>query len=182
MEFAESPPEVIRSVAHRWLLKHWNELRAGKPMPASKDLVADDLARLTDNLMFCDVLPNGGGPRLLIRYRGRRILETYGECDGKFLEDTLPAVSREATLAAYAEAADRGRPVYTIAETRDRDGKPVDFERLLLPFSHNGGVVDRILTALEWVSIEGGFHGRELLRSQPNAPRYSLRATIKAKP
>jgi hypothetical protein len=172
MEFTVSSPDVIRSAPHRWLLKHWNDLRAGKPMPALADLAADDLSRLTDNLMFCDVVSYDGRPRFLIRYRGRRILETYGECDGQYLDDTLPAVSRETTLSAYWRAVEHRRPVYTIAETRDRAGKPVDFERLLLPFGRDGDAVERILTALEWVSVDGGFTGREIMQTQPQAPRY----------
>lgn len=65
-----------------------------------------------------------------------------------------------------------------MAKAQDRTGKPVDFERLPLPFSHQGESVDSILAALEWVSIEGGFKGRELLKSQATAPAYSVCATI----
>ena len=80
--------------------------------------------------------------------------------------------------AAYRHVAGTAQPVYTVAQTRDRAGKPVDFERLLLPFSRDGAETDRILSALEWVSIEGGFESRELLRSQAVAPAYSICATI----
>lgn len=177
MQFDPAPPDVIRSVRHRWLFEHWNRLRGPDQLPASRRLVADDLTRMVDVLMFCDVVQNGSEPRLLIRFRGQRILETYGECDGKFLDETLPDVSREATLAAYAQAIGERTPVYTVAQTFDPAGKPVDFERLLLPFSRDGGGVDRVLTALEWVSIEGAFERDELLRRQP-APRYSVRARI----
>lgn len=178
MQFGRLPPDVIRSVTHRWLLKYWNELRRDRGIPCSAELVADDLSRMTDSLMFCDVIPNGADCRFYIRFRGRRILETYGECDGRYLEDTLPPISREATLKAYAQAVDERRPVYTIAETQDRAGKPVDFERLLLPFGGDDGGVDRILTALEWVSIENGFASDQLLRTQPRAPHYIVWATI----
>ena len=178
MQFTTSPPDVIRSVRQRWLLGEWNRLRRTRPMPASKDLVVEDLSRMVDSLMFCDIVAGSGDIRFLIRYRGQRILETYGECDGKHLDDTLPAISRDATLSAYRHVVAIGQPVYTVAQTRDRAGKPVDFERLLLPFSRDGGETDRILSALEWVSIEGGFDSRALLRTQTAAPAYMVCASI----
>ncbi len=178
MQFAKSRADVIRSVPQRWLLNYWHRLCGQKPLPLWKDLTGSELSRMTDNLLFCDVMREGDGERFLIRYKGARIIEAYGECDGRYLDDTLPPLARETALSTYRHAIATRRPIYTVVKAQDRAGKPVDFERLLLPFSHQGESVDSILAALEWVSIEGGFEGRELLRSQAAAPAYSVCATI----
>jgi hypothetical protein len=178
MRFTTSQPDVVRSVRHRWLLNYWERLRRGKTVPLWKDVDTEDLSRMVENMQFCDVVSNGSSVRFLVRFCGARIVQAYGECNDQFLDDKLPPLLRDAALATYRQAAETGRPVYTICNVPDRDGKPVDFERLLLPFGRDGATADRILTMLEWVSIEGGFESRKLIRSQAEAPVYSVCATI----
>src|SRR5262245_48891709 len=43
-------------------------------------------------------------------------------------------------------------PVYTVSDMRDRTGRIVHYERLLLPFATEGFEVNRILASLETVS------------------------------
>jgi len=54
----------------------------------------------------------------------------------------------------------------------------VHFERLLLPFSHDGQSVDRILTSFEFVSPDGAFDSRDLMGAQSAPPTLRLSATI----
>lgn len=177
MPFQKSSSDVIRSVRQRWLLSHWTRARAQDAVPAWKNLDPDDLAKMAESLMFCDVAAEAG-MRFLIRFRGARIAEAFGSQEANYLDDLLPAAIREETLAAYQEAVRAKQPVFTIAETRDPTGKPVTLERLVLPFSRDGAAVDRILASLEMVSIEGGFNNRELLKGQPRSLSHSVRAII----
>jgi hypothetical protein len=178
MHFSPSRPDVIRSVRHRWLVNHWERLRGSANVPLWSALDVDDLSRMVENMQFCDVVSSGGRNRFLVRFCGARIVQVYGECNDQFLDDKLPPLLRDATIAVYSKAVSAGQPVYTICRVPDGDGKPVDFERLLLPFARDGSTVDRVLTMLEWVSIEGGFESKRLLRSQAQAPVYSVCATI----
>jgi hypothetical protein len=178
MHFTASKPDVVRSVRHRWLLNYWERLRRGKTVPPWKALDAEELSRMVDNMQFCDVVGTGAGMRFAVRFCGARIVQIYGECNDQFLDDKLPPLLRDQVLATYRQTAATGRPVYTVCNVPDRDGKPVDFERLLLPFTSNGSTPDRILAMLEWISIEGGFQSGGLLRSQADLPVYSVCATI----
>jgi hypothetical protein len=179
MQFTTARPDIVRSVRHSFLLSYWNRLRGPARLPSWKNIAAEDLKGHVDSLMFCDVEESAGdGFRLLIRYRGARITEVYGECEYHYLDETLPPLLRSATLETYRHAVENAQPVYTVVATRDRTGCPVDFERLLLPFSRDGTTVDRIVSALEWISIENGFERRELLRTQVAAPTYSVCAAI----
>jgi hypothetical protein len=65
-------------------------------------------------------------------------------------------------------------PVYTIADMRDQTGRIVHYERLLLPFGHDGIAVDRILASLEVVSPEGAFENRDLMKAPPSPPAFGL--------
>ncbi len=178
MHFTASPPDIVRSVRHRWLLNHWQRLRRTNPVPLWKALDAEDVSRMVDNMQFCDVVDDRGMMRFIVRFCGARIVQAYGECNDEYFDEKLPPLLRDQVLAIYRHTVVARKPVYTICEVPDRDGKPVDFERLLLPFARDGSTVDRILTMLEWVSIEGGFESRKLLRSQAQAPVYSVCATI----
>lgn len=177
MPFQKTSPDVVRSVRQRWLLSHWSRARGQDAVPMWKSLDADDLAKMAESLLFCDVTAEDGA-RFLVRFRGVRIVETLGATEAKYLDEILPAVIREETITAYKEAVRTKQPVFTISDIRDSAGKPVILERLLLPFSREGSSVDRILASLEMVSIEGGFNSRGLLNGQSRSLNTSLRAII----
>lgn len=177
MPFQNTSPDVIRSVRQRWLLGHWSRARGQDAVPNWKKLNPEDLAKMAESLMFCDVAAEDG-MRFLIRFRGEQIAETFGPQEAKYLDDILHPVIREETLTAYRASVNTKQPVFTIASTNDPAGKPVNLERLVLPFSRNGEAVDRILASLEMVSIEGGFNSRGLLNGQSRSLNYSLRAII----
>ena len=179
MHFTPSRSDVVRSINQRWLLSHWNRVRGDALLPIWKDLAAEQLARISDTLTFQDVVSTYGNPRFLIRFHGARIGEAYGaNCQGRYLDQILPEAFRQPALATYYHVVATKLPVYTVVDTRDRDGRLVHYERLLLPFSRNGINVDRILASLETVSPEGAFENRNIFKAPTTAPNYSLCATI----
>ena len=69
--------------------------------------------------------------------------------------------------------------MFSISEVRDADGKPVLHERLLLPFSDDGGAVNQVLASLKSISIEGKFRN-ELLLARSQKRSYLVQAVISA--
>jgi hypothetical protein len=61
---------------------------------------------------------------------------------------------------------------------RDRAGRIVHFERLLLPFGQDGTAVDRVLASIEAVSPEGAFDSRDLMTASASPPAYAFCAVI----
>lgn len=181
MDFVQARPDVVRSVAQRWLLNHWLRLRGNRPCPTWGDVDTGEFRSQADTVMFCDVVTSGGAPRLLIRYHGERIAQAYGgDCRGKFLDEVLPPTWREGAIATYCEAL-RGRyPVYNVVDTRDRDGRLVHMERLLLPFGRNGEAVDRVLASIETLSLDGKFAQHGLADSPYVSSSCALVAVIAA--
>jgi hypothetical protein len=182
MEFAEARHDIVRSVTHRWLVKCWGKLQGSGRVPLWKALELEDVASVVDKLIFCDVVPDAEGMQFRIRYQGKRITELYGaDCRGKFLGSVMSAAMRAAALETYRETVRARCPTYTVVNTMDRDRNPVNYERLLLPFSFDGQEVSRILTAIELVSTEGSFV-REGMMIAPSAAEYSVCATIRTVP
>jgi hypothetical protein len=180
MQFVNSRPDIVQSGSQRWLLSYWDRLRGSAVLPQWPDMHEVEFGDMAASLSYQDVVDDGGGPRFLIRYHGRRISEAYGAiCLGRFLDEILPLPYREAALATYRQVLATRLPVYTVADTRDRDGRTVHYERLLLPFGRDETRVDRILASLETVSPQGAFDNRELLKSPPKAPTFALCATIR---
>jgi hypothetical protein len=183
VEFMLSPPDIVRSINQLSLLKTWTRLRGLSQLPAWDGLAGPELAHISDNLSFTDVVNREGAIRFLTRFVGSRILEYMGvscpaQGQDKFLDEVLPLAYRDAALSTYREAVTAREPVYTIADMRDRAGRIVHFERLLLPFGRDGIVVDRILASIEAVSPECGFDGRHLLAPQLPPPAFALCAII----
>jgi hypothetical protein len=178
VQFRNSGAEVIRAIGQRWLLKYWNHLRQQQKLPFWGQIDLHELKSVIDSVKVYDIVREGGTARYLIQYQGERTrLARGGDMEGQFLDDVLPPLMRDTALAVYRQALESQRPVYTINETRDRNGLPVQYERLLLPFTVAGHDVDRILASFEMVSPEGNFVQHELLLT-PVAPKYSLSATI----
>lgn len=179
MDFMKTGPEVVESINQRWLLGQWKRLCNGNALPIWQQLPVEELKPMVDTLMFCDHVPDAGGDRFLIRYIGARIALTYGgNFQDRYLDEALPKVWRENALTTYRQAIRSKLPVYNAVDTRDRDGRMVHLERLLLPFSRDGVVADRILSSIEAVSVEGRFEQANLGRSPHASANCALVATI----
>jgi hypothetical protein len=179
MHFMKAGADVVQSVNQRWLLTQWARLRRGAPLPIWKHLPVEDLKRMVETLMFCDVVADAAGGRFLVRYVGSRIALSYGgDVQGRYLDEALPRIWRDNALKTYVKALESRMPVYNAVDTRDREGRMVHLERLLLPFSRDGLAADRILSSIETVSLEGKFELENLGRSPHATSTCALVATI----
>jgi hypothetical protein len=184
MQFSAARPDIIRAINQRWLLQFWQRQLGGQRLPRWQSVDTESLKSVSANLSLLDVMDGGGTARLLIRFHGSTIAQAYGaaDCRGKCLNDMLTSSCRSQALAAYQQAVDTGNPVYTILDISDRQGRPVEYERLLLPFAGDGRTVDRILASFEFISPDGAFEINGLLLHQPKPPALRLAATFALEP
>lgn len=180
MQFAVARPDVIQAINQRWLLKFWQQHLGALRVPQWQAVEAEDLTRIADGLSFLDVMRGASGARFMIRFHGATIGRVYGsgDCRGRFLDEIVQPDTCASGLAPYHQAAETGRPVYTIEDMTDRQGRLVHNERLLLPFSRGGATVDCILAAFEFICPDGAFDSRELMKAQNVPPTLRLSATI----
>ncbi len=181
MEFMSSRPNVVRSDSQRWLLQYWGTLRGRLAVPPWHNLDPEALAIPSSDLSLTEVVPADGNARFRIRFHGQRVGELFGRvtCVGKYLDEILPSGYSQASLLTYRQVVEAALPVYTVSDMRDRGGRIVHYERLLLPFSGDGANVDRVLASLETVSPEGDFDHSEMMKAPPRPPAFALCTTIR---
>lgn len=180
MQFSVARPDVVRAINQRWLLKLWKRHLATHRVPPWQAVEAENLSRVAANLSFLEVSGGDGPARLLIRFHGETIGQVYGspDCRGKYLDEIIPAARRAEGLAPYHRTLETGRPVYTIHDVTDRNGRLVHYERLLLPYARDGQNIDHILASFEFVCPDGAFDSRALMKSPAVPPLLRLSATI----
>jgi hypothetical protein len=180
MLFPDSRPDVIQAINQRWLLNFWNRHLGIHRVPQWQAIEAENLTRMADNFSFLDVTGGEGAARLLIRFYGATICRVYGLSDprGRYLDEVVRTANCPTGLKPYYRAIETGRPVYTIHDFADCDGRLVHSERLLLPFSGDGERVDRLLAAFEFIAPEGAFEQRDQLTLRTAPPALRMAATI----
>ncbi len=183
VEFTNSPADVIRSVTQFRLLQHWRCLRGARQLPPAGALNVEEIADLSANLLMTEVVHAENNVRFMICFNGARIAESFGVsspdwCKGRFLDDVLPSAYCAAAHSTFHHVVVVRKPLYTVADMRDRAGRIVHYERLLLPFGRDGVAVDHILASLEAVSPEGAFENRDLMKAPSRPPAFALCTTI----
>ena len=117
-------------------------------------------------------------PRLTIQSNGTRMSAAYGNTGrGRYLDEYLGARLAPMVMPVYYACIARRLPVYTVASMDDIYGRIVAYERLLLPFSDDGGVTD-IMASLKTISEDGNFEIKNLIRGNDKLPVPKLRAVI----
>ncbi len=124
---------------------YWNSLRAGRSMPARKDLDPGQLPRHLPNLMLIDVLNE---PRRF-RYRliGSRVVEASAENrTGQFFDEVAFFKDNPNVVKDYMSIADSAAPHLSSEPFINHSNKMTyKGRRLLLPLSSDGETVDMLL-------------------------------------
>jgi hypothetical protein len=183
MHFSVARPDVVRAINQRWLLKIWGRSLGDQTVPPWQAAEAEELSRVSANVSFLDVSGNDGNMRFMIRFHGATIGLVYGsaDCRGRHLDDVIAESKCTQALAPYRQAVESGKPVYTIHDLTDRNGRLVHYERLLLPFTSDGKSIDRILAAFEFICEDGAFDRRDLMSLELPPLALRLSATIDAR-
>jgi hypothetical protein len=172
---------VVKSVRQRDLLNCWLRLYANRQ--ALPDIINyrperldDERADLVDYIVDHTTQP----PRLIIDSNGTRMASAYGTTGkGRYLDDYLGPILGPVVLPAYHACILRKLPVYTISMIDDVNGRPVAYERMLMPFSDSSsGEVSHIMASLKTISDDGGFEIRNLMRGHHSVPTPKLCAVI----
>ena len=172
------PGSVMKSIRHRWLLKEWELGRAGRPLPLRAYLAREEFNLYRGEFSVFELRHEVAGLRFLLSSHGTFIGRAYGSnCTGKYL-DQIVVELQELQIEPYAQAVRHRRPVYVSSDTRDLAAKPVQFERLLLPFSEDGTTPSCVIADFEMISIEGNFSPADMLTAKNAVPSRRIAAII----
>lgn len=182
MNFQTVRPDAVRAINQRWLLKFWKRHQTADGIPAWQAVEAENLSRVSDNVSFLDVTGEGEVKRFRIRQHGAGVAKVYGDpdCSGRFLDEVIPRDRHPTGLMPYYRAYSTGQPVYTICDVRDKNGRLIMFERLILPFRGGGQTVERILSSFEFICEDGAYDSAALVKLKDGAQTLRLCAMIES--
>jgi PAS domain len=124
---------------------HWEALRAGRPMPARRDLDPADIKDLLPHLAIVQV----AGSRFLFRLVGTEVADRMGvNPTGRFLDELDPRGGYRAFITQVFETVrDRRLSVLSQTDYDDlRTGRHI--RRLSVPFSDDGVAVSHIVSLM----------------------------------
>src|SRR3954452_77262 len=88
------------------MIRYWNRLRRGDPMPSRSDLAPHEIPHLLPYVTLVDILPTE--PRFRHRLIGTSVVEYFGrDMTGQFVDEKSYG-SSVAPMTAFFEAAARG--------------------------------------------------------------------------
>lgn len=179
MEFDSAQPSVVKSIKQRDMLNTWLRLYArDQSLPRIEEYRPARIEDELPDLVFYTVDMRVQPPRLTIQSDGTRMSNAYGNTGkGRYLDEYLGARLAPVVMPVYYECIARRLPAYTIANIDDIYGRIVAYERLLLPFSDDGGVT-HIIASLKTISDDGSFEIRNLMRGSEKLPVPRLRTII----
>ena len=178
MNFESANPTVVKSIRQRDLLNTWLRLFApAQRPPRIGEFQPSRIEEELPDLVFMTV-EKAEPLQLIIDSDGTRMSIAFGYAGkGRYLDEYLGARLAPFVMPIYQQCVTRALPVYTVSHVDDADGRIVAYERLLLPFSENGGVT-HIIASLKTISDDGSFEIRNLMRGSETLPTPKLRAVI----
>ena len=173
---------MVRAINQRWLLKFWKRSLGDLTIPSWRAVEAENLTRVGDNLSYLEVTGKSDIKRFQIRQHGPGVAKVYGspDCTGRYLDEIIPRERHQTGLMPYYRVFSTAVPVYTVCDVKDKDGRHILFERLILPFSAGGSAVDRMISSFEFVCEDGSFDTAALVGLNLGASTLRLCATIDA--
>jgi hypothetical protein len=178
LEFESANPTIVKSIKQRDFLNTWLRLYArAQILPRIDEFQPARIEDELPDLVFLKV-EEGEPARLIIERDGARMTSAFGNSGaGRYLDDYFGSKLAPIIMPIYHACLRRALPVYTIASVDDACGRNVAYERLLLPFSDQGGVT-HVLASLKTICEDGGFEIRNLMRGNNSLPTTTRRAVI----
>jgi hypothetical protein len=178
LNFESANPTVVKSIRQRDLLNTWLRLFApAQRVPRIGEFQPSRIEEELPDLVFMTV-EKAEPLQLIIDSDGTRMSVAFGYTGkGRYLDEYLGARLAPLVMPIYRQCVARALPVYTVSHVDDACGRIVAYERLLLPFSENGGVT-HIIASLKTISDDGSFEIRNLMRGSDTLPTPKLRAVI----
>ncbi len=178
MNFESANPTIVKSIRQRDLLNTWLRLFApAQRVPRVGEFQPSRIEEELPDLVFMTV-EKAEPLQLIIDSDGTRMSVAFGYTGkGRYLDEYLGARLAPLVMPIYQQCVTRALPVYTVSHVDDACGRIVAYERLLLPFSENGGVT-HVIASLKTISDDGSFEIRNLMRGSDTLPTPKLRAVI----
>jgi hypothetical protein len=160
--------DQIRCPQQLYFLRFWERGCSRTSLPSIEILDLDSLRHVADKLMLCRVLREHGDLRFLIRYHGSQFEKAHGrKCVGRFVDEAVAPSLRKQALSMYHHVATSSEPLFCATALREGYGPIVNYERLLIPFTKSGPMVEYICCIITMVTEENGFDFNIAIKGRP---------------
>jgi hypothetical protein len=132
------------SAALKALEAYWHSKKHGDALPGRRDIDPWEMRAFLPRVFLITVTHNP--LRFWFRLVGTGVAEDYGEdMTGRYVDEIDLDDVEEQILDDYRSAVTNARPVYSRMDYVKDDGRHMSYERLLLPLSSDGMLVDMLL-------------------------------------
>lgn len=129
----------------RQLYAYWDDKRGDRPAPSKAEIDPVDIPHLLGHIFIYDVEQS---PRdYVMRLFGTALTELFGrDVTGNRFAEIFPEEINDPTIREeYDAVVDRWTPIAACRDARWSQKEHIRYERLLMPLSSDGRVVDRLL-------------------------------------
>ncbi len=141
-------PDTLRSPELHNALRYWRAKCQGRIMPSRRDIEPSEMVPWLSRTLLADVIYDARAVPSDFRFRlvGTDVVDRYGrDFTGHALSSLdLDGKSYE-IMGEYRLTVDSGEPQYFIDEFVQHSGRPMHYERLLMPLSDDGRQVNMLL-------------------------------------
>ncbi|SMH53113.1 PAS domain-containing protein [Azospirillum agricola] len=130
------------------LLDFWLTKSTGGRPPSPTSIAPADLRPWKDNIVVFEVIGDdaGDGGAFVYSYYGKALAAAFGHSRLGATVDVLPAEQRAILQPEYDTVRRERRPVARVY-TAEFAGRTRSWERLVLPMSSDGAIIDKLLVA-----------------------------------
>lgn len=122
---------------------YWQSKRAGRAMPARRDIDPAEITPVLPHLMLIDVEP---GPRYRYRLFGTAVTDAFGmNPTGKCVDEVMTGEYKAFLLGLYDDLCAEKKPIYSTSIYGTKREARMWTQRLMLPLSSDGAAVDKVL-------------------------------------
>jgi len=140
----EEADERLKQVYAYWQMK-----RAGRAMPARRDIDPAEMRSVLPHLMLIDVEP---GPRYRYRLFGTAVTDAFGmNPTGKCVDEVMTGDYKAFLLGLYDDLCAEKKPIYSTSIYGTKRDTKMWTQRLMLPLSSDGAAVDKVLACQVFV-------------------------------
>lgn len=134
-------PVIVDSQLRR-LYEYWLGKKGDRAAPARADIAPEEIPDLLPWIFLIETV----GDRLRVRLAGSSVTGEYGgQLTGAFVDEVdLDHVTARA-IGEYRKSARDFQPIASKWQYQKKDGRHLDYERLILPLSADGRTVDMFL-------------------------------------
>jgi len=135
------------------LVEYWKSIKKNQFFPYRRDFNPVDIPKCLPHIVLVDVID--GNPKYQIRLAGSAVNPVYRTpITGKYIEDFTFEGDRQEILAQYDHAVKHQVPTYLMGKMTTIDGNQVSYERVILPMTSDGKIVDKLLTGIHYFNVK----------------------------